>query len=144
MMQKFRQNRPRLKLNDEEYTLLRNRVLDRDAWRCQNCGSSNDLHSHHQTKRSKLGNDTLENLITLLCELSSKTASFSKRSSGRFVLIMIVPVLTGPIPVIARVMSRSYKDANSRKIGVSPVPVKFERSAVTAFNGNRCNLPTAD
>ena len=70
-MQKIRQKRPRLKLSAEDYNLLRHRLLERDGWRCQNCGSSKDLHVHHLTKRSELGDDTEENLITL-CALCHK------------------------------------------------------------------------
>ena len=70
-MQQLCQKRPRLKLSTEEYNLLRQRVLERDGWRCQNCGSSKDLHLHHQVKRSRLGNDALDNLITL-CALCHK------------------------------------------------------------------------
>ena len=64
-MEQVRQKRPRLKLSATEYNLLRHRVLKRDGWRCQNCGSSKDLHVHHLTKRSRLGDDALDNLITL-------------------------------------------------------------------------------
>jgi 5-methylcytosine-specific restriction endonuclease McrA len=64
-MQELRQKRPRLKLDPEEYNSLRNRVLERDGWRCQSCGSSKDLHVHHLNKRSELGDDALDNLITL-------------------------------------------------------------------------------
>jgi 5-methylcytosine-specific restriction endonuclease McrA len=64
-MQRLRQKHPRLKLSLEDYNLLRKRVLERDGWRCQNCGSSKDLHVHHLAKRSKLGDDALNNLITL-------------------------------------------------------------------------------
>ena len=64
-MQQLRQKRPRLKLSVEEYSLLRHRVLERDAWRCQDCGSFTDLHVHHLAKRSSLGGDALDNLITL-------------------------------------------------------------------------------
>jgi 5-methylcytosine-specific restriction endonuclease McrA len=64
-MQHLRPKRPRLKLHVEEYALLRRRVLERDGWRCQNCGSTKDLHMHHIEKRSKLGDDDLDNLITL-------------------------------------------------------------------------------
>ena len=48
-----------------EYNLLRRKVLERDAWRCQICGSSKDLHVHHLIRRSSLGDDAIENLITL-------------------------------------------------------------------------------
>ena len=70
-MERPRQKRPRLKLRVEEYKLLRQQVLERDGWKCQNCGSAKDLHVHHLTKRSRLGNDELDNLITLcaICHL---------------------------------------------------------------------------
>src|SRR5260370_16594729 len=61
----FRQKQPRLRLNPAEYDSLRKQVLDRDGWKCQDCGSSNDLHVHHLRPRSKLGHDAPENLITL-------------------------------------------------------------------------------
>ena len=64
-MQELRQKRPRLKLSLEEYEALRHRVLERDAWRCQNCGSSKDLNVHHVLERSKFGDDALDNLMTL-------------------------------------------------------------------------------
>jgi 5-methylcytosine-specific restriction endonuclease McrA len=64
-MQQLRQKRTRLKLSVEDYKLLRHRVLERDGCRCQHCGSSKDLQIHHLAKRSKLGDDTLDNLITL-------------------------------------------------------------------------------
>ena len=39
-MTKLRQRMPRLKLPLAEYQALRNRVLERDRWRCQLCGTS--------------------------------------------------------------------------------------------------------
>ena len=60
-----RHTRPRLLLSVEDYKSLRNRVLERDKWHCQDCGSSKDLQAHHLIKRSKLGPDSLDNLITL-------------------------------------------------------------------------------
>ena len=59
------QKRRRIKLSFKDYNSLRQRVLERDGWRCQNCGSSKDLHVHHLGKRSKLGDDALDNLVTL-------------------------------------------------------------------------------
>jgi 5-methylcytosine-specific restriction endonuclease McrA len=41
------------------------KVLTRDGWRCQICGSSSNLHVHHIMRRSSLVNDEEENLITL-------------------------------------------------------------------------------
>ena len=61
----LRQRRPRLKLDPEGYTKVRNQVLERDGWRCQDCGSMKDLQVHHKKFRSKLGGDVIENLITL-------------------------------------------------------------------------------
>jgi len=64
-MTRLRQKQPRLKLRREEYEGLRRRVLERDGWRCQSCGSSMELQIHHVKSRSKLGDDALYNLITL-------------------------------------------------------------------------------
>jgi 5-methylcytosine-specific restriction endonuclease McrA len=41
------------------------RVLERDGWRCQKCGSLENLQVHHQIKRSQQGDDALANLVTL-------------------------------------------------------------------------------
>ncbi len=64
-MQQLRQKRPRRKLSVEDYSLLCHRVLERDGWRCQNCGSPKALHVHHLAKRSSLGNDALNNPVTI-------------------------------------------------------------------------------
>ena len=64
-MKRLRQKRPRLRLSLEEYQTLRKRVLERDSWRCQLCGSQKDLHVHHLQPRGRLGDDSLHNLITL-------------------------------------------------------------------------------
>ena len=57
--------RPRLRLDRDSYRELCQRVLKRDGWRCQQCGSSNSLQVHHMQPRSHLGGDVEENLITL-------------------------------------------------------------------------------
>jgi 5-methylcytosine-specific restriction endonuclease McrA len=41
------------------------RVLERDGWKCQKCGSLENLQVHHEIKRSQQGNDALNNLVTL-------------------------------------------------------------------------------
>ena len=64
-MRKRHQRMPRLKLPLAEYHPLRDKVLKRDGWRCQLCGTSNNLHVHHVKSRSKLGDDAMQNLITL-------------------------------------------------------------------------------
>lgn len=61
----LRPKKPRLKLDAELYKQLRTQVLARDGWRCQGCGSARDLQVHHLRARSKLGDDALENLISL-------------------------------------------------------------------------------
>jgi 5-methylcytosine-specific restriction endonuclease McrA len=64
-VEKLRQRRPRLTLSRKEYDRLRIRVLERDRWKCQRCGSSIDLQVHHLRYRGRLGPDTLDNLISL-------------------------------------------------------------------------------
>jgi ATP-dependent DNA helicase RecQ len=55
----------RLRLDSEAYEALRQRVLHRDGWRCQSCGTMANLEVHHQHFRSRLGDDSEANLITL-------------------------------------------------------------------------------
>jgi 5-methylcytosine-specific restriction endonuclease McrA len=64
-MERLRQKRPRLILEPDEYYALKNRVLDRDGWKCQRCGSSINLQVHHLVRRGRLGSDAVDNLITL-------------------------------------------------------------------------------
>ena len=54
-----------IRLDEIEYEAVRERVLRRDGWRCQLCGSMINLGVHHQEFRSHSGEDTEENLITL-------------------------------------------------------------------------------
>jgi 5-methylcytosine-specific restriction endonuclease McrA len=62
---RIRPKRPRFRLNREAYTQLRRQVLQRDGWRCQICGSKQNLHVHHKQLRSQQGDDDDSNLITL-------------------------------------------------------------------------------
>ena len=62
---RLRQREPRLKLNSEAYAAVRKHVLERDGWRCQDCGAVRDLQVHHMKPRSQLGGDMTQNLITL-------------------------------------------------------------------------------
>ncbi len=57
--------KPRIKLAPDAYEKLRKEVLQREHWRCQNCGSMQNLEVHHQTLRSQSGDDSELNLITL-------------------------------------------------------------------------------
>ena len=63
--------RPPIRLEESEYQQVRERVLRRDGWRCQFCGSMTNLEVHHQEFRSHSGNDTEQNLITLCHECHS-------------------------------------------------------------------------
>ena len=64
-MSRLKPKRPRLRLDPEAYKALREQVLARDSWRCQNCGAAENLQVHHIQSRSKLGHDNPENLIAL-------------------------------------------------------------------------------
>jgi 5-methylcytosine-specific restriction endonuclease McrA len=54
-----------LRLGPASYENLRQRVLRRDGWRCQSCGTMSSLEVHHKRFRSHSGHDSEENLITL-------------------------------------------------------------------------------
>ena len=64
-MNRFFPKRPRFRLDPVAYRRLRHRVLERDGWRCQRCGSLCELEVHHIRSRGLLGDDAAENLITL-------------------------------------------------------------------------------
>jgi 5-methylcytosine-specific restriction endonuclease McrA len=70
-MEKLRPKRPRVVLAPGEYGELRTRILQRDGWKCQSCGSSITLQVHHLRFRGRLGSDVPDNLITL-CACHSK------------------------------------------------------------------------
>ena len=69
---RLRQKQPRLRLKPEDYGVLRNEVLKRDGWRCQDCGAMKDLQVHHIRPRSQLGGDVTQNLITLCASCHGK------------------------------------------------------------------------
>jgi 5-methylcytosine-specific restriction endonuclease McrA len=60
-----------IRLAPQDYHELRERVLRRDGWRCQFCGSRTHLGIHHQQFRSHSGEDREENLITLCASCHS-------------------------------------------------------------------------
>jgi len=64
-MTRVRPKRARLALDPEMYEKLRNQVLHRDGWRCQACGAMSNLEVHHKEFRSRSGDDSSQNLITL-------------------------------------------------------------------------------
>ena len=73
MLNPFPKKRPRLQLEPGAYLRLRREVLTRDGWRCQCCGSMENLEVHHLQARSRSGDDAAENLITLCAECHRKT-----------------------------------------------------------------------
>ena len=60
--------KPRLRLDERPYRDLSKRILERDRWHCQRCGSLRNLQVHHIRSRSLLGDDAEENLITLCAQ----------------------------------------------------------------------------
>ena len=67
-MNAIRLKSPRLPLDSESYRELHRQVLERDGWRCQFCGSMQNLQVHHLKFRSQSGGDVEQNLITLCAE----------------------------------------------------------------------------
>lgn len=62
----------RIKLGKRVYQRLMKRVLERDGYRCQRCGSLENLQVHHRVRRSQQGNDALANLVTLCAHCHMK------------------------------------------------------------------------
>jgi 5-methylcytosine-specific restriction endonuclease McrA len=69
---RIRLKQPRLRLKAEVYERLRKQVLRRDGWRCQVCGSRQNLQVHHKRFRSQQGSDDDLNLITLCARCHEK------------------------------------------------------------------------
>jgi hypothetical protein len=51
-MKKVSRKSPRLRLDANSYLELHRQVLERDGWRCQFCGSMQNLQVHHPKFRS--------------------------------------------------------------------------------------------
>ena len=64
-MNSSRPKKPRVRLDSEAYRELHRQILQRDSWRCQGCGSMEQLQVHHLKFRAHSGSDSEENLITL-------------------------------------------------------------------------------
>ena len=82
-MPRLAPRQPRIRLDPDAYKAICKEVLSRDSWRCQNCGTAENLQVHHIQSRSKLGHDRLENLITLCVschESLHRKIGISKRS----------------------------------------------------------------
>lgn len=54
-----------LRLSPELYEEMKQRIFERDEFKCRYCGSRNNLHAHHIVYRSEQGTDTASNLVTL-------------------------------------------------------------------------------
>ena len=67
-MNPIRPKRARLRLDAAQYDQLRKQILRRDGWRCQSCGSRQNLQVHHKQLRSQQGPDNDLNLIALCAE----------------------------------------------------------------------------
>ena len=69
----------RMRLDPAAYERLRQEVLRRDGWRCQSCGTMSNLEVHHQQFRSRHGDDSEANLITLcaVCHARVHLMSFA-------------------------------------------------------------------
>ncbi len=63
--------RPRIQLDPQAYRQLCLQLLQRDGWRCQDCGRCENLQVHHRKFRSQAGHDSEENLITLCSDCHS-------------------------------------------------------------------------
>ena len=84
-MKQIRPKTARIKLESDAYVQLRGQVLDRDHWRCQVCGSRQQLQVHHKELRSQCGSDSPENLITLCeqCHLRAHRLKLSRQAERR-------------------------------------------------------------
>jgi len=85
-MNQFLQKQVPVRLENHEYEDLRKRVVRRDGWRSQFCGSMTNLEVHHQRFRSHSGEDAEGNLITLCTDCHSsahrRIASSAERKEG--------------------------------------------------------------
>ena len=57
--------RPCIRLDPSSYKQLCQQVMTRDGWKCQVCGSSQNLQVPHKQLRSQQGSDRDSDLITL-------------------------------------------------------------------------------
>jgi 5-methylcytosine-specific restriction endonuclease McrA len=74
---------PRLRLDSTSYRDLHRQVLERDGWRCQVCGSMQNLQVHHLKFRSQSGGDEEQNLITLCAECHEQEHRKATRCKAR-------------------------------------------------------------
>ena len=71
-----------VRLDAASYERLRQEILRRDGWRCQVCGTMENLQIHHQQFRSHAGADVEANLITLCADCHSMVHQRRRFASG--------------------------------------------------------------
>ncbi len=81
-MKKIPSKSPRLRLDANSYHELHRQILERDGWRCQACGSMQNLQVHHLKLRSRSGGDEEQNLITLCAECHERVHRKSGYEAG--------------------------------------------------------------
>lgn len=66
--------------NTKEYKKFRKKIIERDNYRCINCGASDRLEVHHIKPASKFPEQIMDesNVITLCVSCHSKTDSYFK------------------------------------------------------------------
>jgi 5-methylcytosine-specific restriction endonuclease McrA len=64
---------PRIRRDATSYGKLQRQLLERDGWRCQVCGSMQNLQVHHLKFRSQSGGNEEQNLITLCAQRHAQT-----------------------------------------------------------------------
>jgi 5-methylcytosine-specific restriction endonuclease McrA len=79
-MKKMSCKSSRIRLDLESYRELHRQVLERDGWRCQVCGSMQNLQVHHLKFRSQSGGDVEQNLITLCAECHARMHRKTRRT----------------------------------------------------------------
>jgi 5-methylcytosine-specific restriction endonuclease McrA len=63
---RFKRSFPASQADEAEVqTVIREKVLERDGWQCQTCGSRSNLEVHHLEFRSHGGSNDPKNLIVL-------------------------------------------------------------------------------
>jgi HNH endonuclease len=87
---------------------LRQQVLRRDGWRCQACGRMSNLEVHHKQFRSRLGDDSDANLITLC------TVCHAGAHHGSFMIVFVI-TLIGTCTFLTRSMMCANNMARNPK-----------------------------
>ena len=76
---RLRQKRPRHKLDPAKYAIW-TQVLERDGWRCQECGSMGGLDVHHMKPSTQLGGEVMYGCIIFIITIIT---SIMERPDGQ-------------------------------------------------------------